>query len=348
MKPKHELHAFFKSFSNRLAEDYKAFRARVLEDPGTSGDQGEESWARLLREWLPEGYSVVTKGRILGASGEASPQIDVIVLKPSYPKFLKAEKYYLLDGVAAAFECKLTLKSGHLEKVMRNAKVIASLSPKQIGSPKKELMSPLIYGVLAHSHTWKSDAKTVVAELTNKIHNIAKQASEPRELPELICIADLAGWRLSHSTTTHYIFGDYNIPDATTRESYINHLKSLHADCSHQEHRDAHFHQLWVDKPHSEYMVQFYPEHIDHEAPDQIWEKFTPVGAFIGAMYDKLAYRDESLLNISHYFKSVHIPGSNGGVKLAGGKLPWPSNVINKSTWESPRRAQNGWDSFFF
>lgn len=348
MKPEHELHAFFRNFSNRLAEDYKASRARVHEDPGTSGDQGEESWARLLREWLPEGYSVVTKGRILGASGEASPQIDIIILKPSYPKFLKGEKYYLLDGVAAAFECKLTLKPGHLEKIMETARLIAELSPKRTGSPRKEMMSPLVYGVLAHGHSWKSDAKTVVTDLTDKIHTLASKASEPRELPELICIADLAGWRLSHSANTRYIFGSHNTTDAETRSLYVESLKTKYKNHSFLEHRDPHHHQLWVNKPHSEYIIQYYPPHVDPEAPDTAWEKFTPVGAFIGALYDKLAYRDDALLNISHYFKSVNIPGSSGGVKMAEGRLPWPSSILRDTTWALRQQPNSDWEEIFF
>lgn len=348
MKPEHELHAFFRSFSNRLAEDYKASRARVHEDPGTSGDQGEESWARLLREWLPEGYSVVTKGRILGASGDASPQIDIIILKPSYPKFLKGEKYYLLDGVAAAFECKLTLKPGHLDKIMDTAKKIASLSPKQTGSPRKEIMSPLVYGLLAHSHSWKSNPKTVVSDLTDKIHELASKASEPRELPELVCVADLAGWRLGHNAITRYIFGSFNTASAEVRSQYVKSLKAAHNGLSMSEQQEPDFHQLWVNKPHSEYIVQYYPQHVDPDLPDNTWKKFTPVGAFIGALYDKLAYRDSSLLNITHYFESVHIPGSNGGLKFADGKLPWPSSILLDATWDLRLQPNSDWEEIFF
>jgi hypothetical protein len=47
----------------------------------------------------------VTKGRILTETGYASPQIDVLILHPSYPKILLDKKMYLSGGVAAAFEC---------------------------------------------------------------------------------------------------------------------------------------------------------------------------------------------------------------------------------------------------
>ena len=333
MTTEHELHGFFRSYSRKLAEDYAATRPRVLEDPGTSGDQGEESWANLLRDWLPEGYSVVTKGRILGASGKASPQVDVIVLKPNYPKFLKGQKYYFLDGVAAAFECKLTLKSEHLEKLMKNAKLIAELQPKKSGSPQKEIMAPLVYGVLAHSHAWKSDKDSVVKSITEKLHEFGKIASEPRELPELVCIADLAGWRLSHAQYTHYGFVDVITPDPAMRNALARAVVDRYQNIPTRVANMGDSIQLFIDQPYSQYNPQYYPEHIDSNTPTDSWVRFTPVGAFIAALYDKLAYRDPGLLNISEYFQSVHVPASSGCIGPDFPKVPWPRNIISDETW---------------
>ena len=104
-----DLVEFFRQNSIEMMADYERIRNRSHEDPGTAGDQGEENWAELLRDWLSPAYQIVTKGRILGATGIASPQIDVIVLKAVYPKRLLSKKLFLADGVAAAFECKNTL-----------------------------------------------------------------------------------------------------------------------------------------------------------------------------------------------------------------------------------------------
>ena len=87
--------------------------------PSTAGDQGEENWATLLRKWLPNYFHIVTKGRILTDSGYASPQVDILVLYPSYPKILLDKKLYLSGGVAAAFECKTTLKAADIKKAVR-------------------------------------------------------------------------------------------------------------------------------------------------------------------------------------------------------------------------------------
>src|ERR1700737_4533681 len=88
MTDAHEIHDFVVSSQRAIEEEYARIRKRAAEDPGTAGDQGEENWATLLREWLPTYFHIVTKGRILTETGYASPQVDVLVLMPSYPRIL--------------------------------------------------------------------------------------------------------------------------------------------------------------------------------------------------------------------------------------------------------------------
>jgi Domain of unknown function (DUF6602) len=140
----------------QMADEYERIQKRAGEDPGTAGDQGEENWKGLFEEWLPPTYQVVTKGRILSHKGTAGPQVDVLVLHPTYPKGLLDKKVYFAGGIAAAFECKVTLKAEHINSAMRNSVAIRRLIPIRTGSPYKELCSPLIYGLLAHSHIWKA------------------------------------------------------------------------------------------------------------------------------------------------------------------------------------------------
>ena len=68
------------SATKKMAERYESIYKRTVDDPGTAGDRGEENWADLFREWLPQYFHVVTKGQILNHDGHTSPQIDVLVL----------------------------------------------------------------------------------------------------------------------------------------------------------------------------------------------------------------------------------------------------------------------------
>jgi hypothetical protein len=193
--PHHDLVDFMRSITKDISLEYERIRKRSIEDPGTAGDQGEENWAELLRDWLPPNYQVVTKGRLLSYSGRTGPQIDIIVLKPSYPKYLLSKKMYLLSGVAAAFECKITLRSEDIRKSLENSYIIQTLDSRREGNPYKELYSPLFYGILAHSHSWKGDAFIK----SGKIYELLYKADEryikhPYQMIDILCVADLGTW----------------------------------------------------------------------------------------------------------------------------------------------------------
>ena len=187
-------HDFFKLMAAvraSLASDYERIRSRSHEDPGTAGDQAEEDWAEILRNWLPAQYKVVTKGRILFEDGTSSPQVDVLVLHPSYPRGLSTEKYVFSGGVVAAFECKLCLRRRDLDKIFRVGAEIKRKSAPVLGTPYDELNAPPIFGILAHSQLL-GDGRAAW-----KLHDAieayqTKYAEHPRELVDVICVASSA------------------------------------------------------------------------------------------------------------------------------------------------------------
>src|ERR1700729_1959083 len=97
--PPHELKRFMQQAVDEMAAEYDRIVARAPSDPGTAGDEGEENWRALLKLWLPAGYHIRTKGRILTEQGYLSPQVDVLVLSPAYPPKLLDKKTYLAAGV---------------------------------------------------------------------------------------------------------------------------------------------------------------------------------------------------------------------------------------------------------
>lgn len=194
----HEFMPLLQQVEQKLASEYQRLRNRSTEDPGTSGDGGEENWAGVLRDWLPDGYHVRTKGRIQGPDQEASPQVDVVVLKPSYPKALLDVKYYASAGVAAAFECKTTLTKAHLTEAANTAAEIQRISDpgerrgKRTGTPFRELYGPIFYGVLAHSHSWS--LATAADHVTEEFAAGVGRSAHPRQALDLVCVADLGTW----------------------------------------------------------------------------------------------------------------------------------------------------------
>lgn len=186
--------AFIKSSTDEIAAEYHRIQRRVKEDPGTAGDQGEENWAEVLRSWLPTHYTVVTKGRILASDGRASPQVDVLVLSPAYPPALEEKKLYLAAGVVAAFECKVTLRAKHIPSFFETCRIIRELAPRERGTPYTELKCPIIYGLLAHSHEWKSETSTPGENIYRLLMEADKTLKSPYDMPDIACVADVGMW----------------------------------------------------------------------------------------------------------------------------------------------------------
>jgi hypothetical protein len=290
----HDLYNFMRQISSEMAAEYDRIQMRATEDPGTAGDQGEENWAELLREWLPPTYQVVTKGRIISEDGVTSPQIDVLVLKGAYPTKLLNKKLYLAAGVAAAFECKTTLKASHIREAVENCVKIKGLYPERTGSPYQELHVPLIYGLLAHSHSWKSGNSTPEENIEQKLHDFdIGYVSHPRHQLDLLCVADLAAWvgsKLVFIGPRHIPTIDWSTmvelygPNGSALSSFIGHTQILAGQVA----------------------------------------QFTPIGVLISHLSQKLAWEEHSLRDLADYYRVTNIAGSGRGTMRK-----WPSSIYS-------------------
>jgi hypothetical protein len=292
-----------REITDEMATEYNRIQMRATEDPGTAGDQGEENWKCLLKNWLPPTYQIVTKGRIINQEGVTSPQIDVLVLSGAYPKKLLNTKLYLAAGVAAAFECKTTLKAEHIGDAMENCAKIKSLYRSRTGTPYKELHSPITYGLLAHSHIWKGEKSTPEQNIEQKLHEADNlHISQPRLQLDLLCVTDLAAWTsmtttfigpqqiLDWSSTMESIYG----PNGSAYSVYIGHTRT-------------------------------YEQQID---------QFTPIGVLISYLWKKLAWENSELRDLADYYGAVGIAGAG-----VGSIRTWPSSIYSE---EIRQRVEKG------
>jgi hypothetical protein len=302
----HDLHRYMSQLTSELADEYERIRAKTQDDPGTAGDEGEENWAGLLRRWLPAAYHVVTKGRLLAHDGSASRQVDLIVLRPSYPPVLRDKKHYLLGGVAAAFECKTTLRSEHLAAAAERCKEIKQLPTGNTleGSPWKELRGGVVYGLLAHSHEWKRDASTPSTNITDALHrDLVRVVEHPREMLDVVCIADLATWHSSVMTALPHMFGS-TWAAVRDRNGYPD---------------DGGVAGLFIEQAPL------------GEAPEPLP---APVGVALATFYERLAQVDACLRPIADYVRMANLYGSGAGT----GRV-WPLTVLSEDV---ARRLRSG------
>ncbi len=269
----HDLLEWMRQLQVDMAMHYEQIRKRSREDPGTAGDQGEADWAKLLTEWLPPTLQVVTKGRIIGPDNIVGPQIDVLVLKDIYPKGMLNRKLYLSSGVAAAFECKTTLRTHHISEAVETAGKIKQLSQRRGGSPYNELHTPIIYGLLAHSHSWVKDKSQPEKTVTSKLLEADRQfVAHPRNCLDLLCVSNLGMWA-SWKTT-------FNPPSLfATLAGYGEHGAAtssyMASTCRHNSASDS----------------------------------FTPIGSLLAYLSRRLAWEIPSLRQLADYYYQVSLTG---------------------------------------
>lgn len=303
----HDLDDFMQAISRHMADEYARIQKRVKEDPGTAGDQGEENWASILREWLPKTYHVVTKGRIINASGEVSPQVDVLVLKPTYPPKLLDVKLYLAAGVAAAFECKITLRSKHIREAIDACIGVKSLYMPRVGSPYKELHAPIIYGLIAHSHEWSGDNEKAISTISALLMDtITEKVSHPRLEIDLICIANLTTWGRSCIT----FHGPHYRPWGSEFEEKYGKDGSALTGYIRDEKRGT-----------------------DDLPTFQSPKSDISIGGFLASLYEKLAMEDKSMQEIADYFNTAVRSGGYGQLRS------WPASIYSEQIRDSVVRG---------
>jgi len=298
----HDIHDFLKSAQKDIENEYKRICKRAIEDPGTAGDQGEENWARLLKNWLPSYFHIVTKGRILTESGYASPQIDVLVLHPPYPQVLLDKKLYLAGGVAAAFECKTTMKASHVKEAVKTAAEIRKNLPHQSGSPYIELNSSIIYGLLAHSHSWKGESSKPIENIENTLWEAdSENVDHPIQNLDFITVSDLATWQTMKTT--------YLSPKLPFYKGEIEKIYGKDGSGT------------------SSYVCAA----IGTERQE---EYFSPIGVLLAGLFSKFAWTFKDMRGLDSYFRKVNMMGSGQGrMRL------WPLSIYSEGIRQ---RVYNG------
>lgn len=221
--------------------------------------------------------TVRSQGRIIGAEGRVSGQVDVLVLKDSYPEKLLSKKLYLAAGVAAAFECKTTLKAAHIEKAVKTGVEIKSLYPRRKGTPYQELHSSVLYGLLAHSHAWKAPS-SVPEDTISKVlrHSDEQYIQHLRDTLDLLCVADLTTWTDSKMTLPGAFPETTDMP-ATLGQQGI--------------------------------AISSYGRMTSGSRGTSL----TPIGRLISYLSMRIAWEDPSLRSLASYYRAVGLDGNGGG-----------------------------------
>jgi hypothetical protein len=321
-----DLFDYMRNATREMQSEYERIQKRVLEDPGTAGDNGEENWADLFRSWLPKEFHIVTKGRIINEEGQCGPQVDVLILSPSYPPALLNKKEYLAGGVIAAFECKLTLRSTHIAKAVESAAKIRRICRKPSGTPYGELVPPIKFGLLTHSHSWITAKSSPVDIISGHLDKAERQHVEhPNEVLDLICVSDLATW-----STNRLLITGGKISQLEQRYEHLGKEFEKHVEAGGL-----------IETVHVVYSGD------SQESPEEV-ELFTPIGSCITHLYKQLAYLNPNLRPIAEHFIRSKLTGIGAGdaliwplstlseyfrKRLSGGEVKYTSGTWSENNW---------------
>jgi hypothetical protein len=181
----------------------------------------------------------------------------------------------------AAFECKLTLQARHIETFFKNSIEIQTKAEKRKGTPYKELQSPIIYGLLAHSHCWKEQGSRPIENIERKLEEYSSEfISHPIQIPDLLCVADLACWA-SRKLVVVDPEQFFNLPP------FLNDFKN------------------------NGFTAAGYIRYSEEIAGEKF--SFTSLGSLFTSLFNKLAWEYPSLRKLSKYFIKARIQGSSRG-----------------------------------
>lgn len=185
--------------TERIARDYERASRQFSQSGGTSnqeaGHRGETAWKEVLEEWLPPQYEVGVRKYILADSSEnaaRSRETDLVIYHPSYPRGLRKRPQVLASGIVAALSVKMTLDASGVREACESAAELRRLLPPPPATVRDELLSPIMYGVLAHSHSWKASGSDPTTNIERVLE--ANPPTNPREWLDVVCVADLACW----------------------------------------------------------------------------------------------------------------------------------------------------------
>ena len=210
------------------------------------------------------------------------------------------------------------MKSKHIKEFINNSKKIRDILEERKGTPYKELNSGILYGLLAHSHSWKGYNSRPIANIKSALRvNELAVIDHPVQLPDIICVADLATWSCAKFT----IIGPDQIPDWSEGFSKFYGPNGCAT---------------------SGYLC--YSEESENQS-----ENFSPIGAMLTFLLTKLSWEYPNLRSLSNYFLATDLHGSG-----IGEMRKWESSIYTDETWDriknnelSKGRAWDDWVLIF-
>ncbi|KKB42083.1 DUF6602 domain-containing protein [Bacillus thermotolerans] len=133
-----------------------------IKHPGTKGDSLELNWIHLLRDYLPQRYSV-DSAFIIDCNNDLSDQIDIVIYDRQYSPFVFNQdgvKYIPAESVYAIFEVKQEISKEYIDYAGNKAESVRKLNRTSApiyhagGRYPPKPLNNILAGILVLSSSW--------------------------------------------------------------------------------------------------------------------------------------------------------------------------------------------------
>ena len=157
--------------------------------------------------------------------------------------------------------------------------------------------TPVIYGLLSHSHSWKnpkSEPLNVISQNLSKYD--LEYVKKPKHCLDVLCVSDLGTWQINKKPLSRDLW-----------EQNIHEFEGV------------------VFKPETFYMLSA-KKTISDNSPQK--EQFTPLGILFSALYRKLNKFDSRIEEFSKYITGI--TGHFGYISIR----KWSRDDFNDDIWK--------------
>lgn len=203
-----DLRRLLEQAESRIADDWEDSRRQAANhDANRAGNQAEDTWRDFLGKWGPFPPGNILSRRYIAGPGGESGEVDIVVVKPSYPAELRGQTTVLSSGVAAAFSVKLTYEARHLRQAIEQKLDLARLSQHKTGDPHSELVGAFPFGLLAHAVKPGADRDGAGRQVQDTYSTASSVVSHPREELDCVLVADSCFLSMTRTTLSPFLTG---------------------------------------------------------------------------------------------------------------------------------------------
>ena len=179
-----------------VQSEYEASAEAAAADPQQAGHLAESTWARVLHDWLPNGYSVETRRYITPETNEDSFEMDLVVFRPAVPELIRRQTRIPHGAVAAAFSVRRTAdRAGLQDAIDRAVRLRRSVDRSNVESQSELIAPDYPVGFLSLSHSWTAPLEQTVERVTSALMELDEEfVTHPAESLDLCCIGNLGSW----------------------------------------------------------------------------------------------------------------------------------------------------------